>query len=102
MENRILTHEDYRIKVLKNYKDPIIFFFEDERIDLNYEEYKKSILQVRKLVRFLYKLFEGFNIDEKEWDTKLLLNKNPIIRKLYLSYLELFYIHEELEEIRIV
>ena len=102
MDNKILTHEDYGIKVFKNYRDSVMFSFEDDRIDLNYDEYKKTISQVRKLASFFSKLFKGFNIEEKEWDTKLLLNKNPIIRNLYVSYLEVLFMKEALEEIRIV
>lgn len=47
------------------------------------------------------KIIENFEVDKKEWDKVLLLHESKVIRSMYLDYLELWIMEQEIEEIEI-
>lgn len=67
---------------------------------MKYSEYKKHIETI-KIAR--YKIEKNIKILEpkKERWGLLLLNKNKIVRKMYLDYLQLIDMEEDAEEIEL-
>ena len=80
----------------------LMFYYQDNKININYEKYKSILLKTQKLREEYQNTIKNFDINEEEWDTKLLLNRSPIIRNLYISYLEILFMEEDLKNISMV
>lgn len=90
-------------KAFREYINNILmFYYQDNKININYEKYKSILLKTQKLREEYQNTIKNFDINEEEWDTKLLLNRSPIIRNLYISYLEILFMEEDLKNISMV
>lgn len=107
MEEKVIVEENqYELSEFDNknyfYTKRFLFRYEDDGIDLNFENYKSIIYKTQMLRLEFLKTIKSFKLDEKEWDRKLMLNKSKVVRNFYLAYLELENIEENLKKLSLV
>lgn len=107
MENVVITEKNKN--ELSNFDNKdffstkrFLFRYEDDGINLNFENYKSIVYKTQMLRSEFLKTIKSFELDEKDWDRKLMLNKSKVIRNFYLAYLELENIEENLKKMSLV